>query len=41
VALFSRNFKRYAGRSPLAYRQERWQEGEVAGVENVRVRTPD
>jgi AraC-like DNA-binding protein len=41
VALFSRNFKRYSGRSPLAYRQERWQEGEVAGVENGRVRMPD
>jgi len=32
VALFSRNFKRYAGRSPLAYRQERWEEGEVEGA---------
>jgi AraC-like DNA-binding protein len=34
VALFSRNFKRYAGRSPLAYRQERWEEGEVEGATN-------
>lgn len=28
VALFSRNFKRAVGRSPLAYRQERWEEAE-------------
>jgi AraC-like DNA-binding protein len=26
VALFSRTFKRYVGHSPLAYRQERWEE---------------
>ena len=27
VALFSRNFKRWVGKSPLQYRQERWTAG--------------
>jgi len=36
VALFSRNFKRYAGLSPLAYRQERWEDGEVEGAISSR-----
>jgi AraC-like DNA-binding protein len=33
VALFSRTFKRYVGHSPLAYRQERWEEASEAPAE--------